>query len=195
MQVLVPFVSIDACCEALADDQLEEARHEVVKLLEALMADGKQPAARMWRGHEGWLVKVGMEYCMEWMTRGNDCDVIRLLASLLDRDAKPPAWWGDSRVHESHQSYLLRTYPSTYKGKFDVPDDLPVFWAGPENEAFFRNREVVRLRKAAERAADTAAAARARAEEAERLATQDAKAEEAQAAARENHKRSNNGWR
>jgi hypothetical protein len=88
----------------------------------------------MWAGYEGALNQYGREMCLEWRERG-------YVDNMLDRFQHKPAaeilplWLGDSRLHLSHQSNLIRKYPEHYKQYFpEVPDDLDYFWVSNEKE-------------------------------------------------------------
>jgi hypothetical protein len=90
------------------------------------------PAVLMWRGYEPALYEYGRIVCVEWIRRG-------FRDTMLERfPIEPvilPYWLGDSRLHLSHQSNLIRKYPEHYRRYFPtVADDLPYYWVTKENE-------------------------------------------------------------
>lgn len=103
------------------------------------------PAARMWLGHERALSQYGAISCRLWRHMGHR-DTLLPHFELWEKelpDTGRPRWWGDARVHISHQSNLLRKARTMtdeemvimqmprdfYDSKFPhVSDDLPYFW-------------------------------------------------------------------
>ena len=90
------------------------------------------PASRMWRGHEHSLCDYALAGLEVLTERGryyptHQDTFIALKHSLPDTGAPP--WLGNPRLHESHQSNLLRKDPGHY-GQFgwSVPHDLPYWW-------------------------------------------------------------------
>jgi Pyrimidine dimer DNA glycosylase len=81
----------------------------------------------MWAGYEGALAQYGREICLEWIARGYNDTMLDRFVCVGDPDLPP--WLGDSRLHISHQSNLVRKNPTYYRIHFpDVPADLPYFW-------------------------------------------------------------------
>ena len=115
------------------------------------------PAALMWKGHERALSAYLLVVCKEWQRRGFS-DGLGVGASILlgltspaaalgselssvqrigrwaaDRGPLPstghPAWWGDSALHASHRSNLIRKDPIHYgQWGWSEPADLPYVW-------------------------------------------------------------------
>lgn len=88
----------------------------------------------MWRGHEYSLAMYGIAMCDAWIERGyrDTCRAQFLeLISAHDLTMSPdlPTWMGDSRLHESHKSNLLRKDHAFY-GRYGwgIPHDLPYYW-------------------------------------------------------------------
>jgi hypothetical protein len=86
----------------------------------------------MWRGYEGALSQYGAISCRLWVLKYNYRDTLLPYFEDLEKeygDCTKPIWWGDARVHISHQSNLVRKDPDWYKPQFRfVPDNLPYFW-------------------------------------------------------------------
>jgi len=81
----------------------------------------------MWAGHEEALEQYAREMCLEWIARGYNDNMLNRFQH--KPDAVLPTWLGDSRLHLSHQSNLIRKDPIYYKHKFpNVPADLPYHW-------------------------------------------------------------------
>lgn len=93
----------------------------------------------MWEGYEHALT-LYMNHCItEWVSRGfrNTMEIRAVPA-----DFKCPKWFGDSSLHLTHQSNLIRKDPEFYRPIFgdDVPDDLDYFW--PSKDDTWMNPEV-----------------------------------------------------
>ena len=96
------------------------------------------PAVKMWANHEGALANYGGVICQEWIYRGYKDTCLDKIYNVFynntiyeERLSKflKPAWCGDTRIHISHQSNLLRKDPTYYGAQFtDVPNDIPYFW-------------------------------------------------------------------
>lgn len=106
------------------------------------------PAVRMWDRYEAALVQYSLEICAEWIFRGYrdttahtismmaDLSIQVMSAGLTDRGVDPeafllPLWWGNEKLHASHQSNLLRKDPVHY-GQFfpDADPALDYHWPG-----------------------------------------------------------------
>lgn len=131
MQTFLPYPSFTESAACLDNKRLGKQRVEVLQILMALH-DGKgwvnHPATKMWAANSNALVNYGLVVCREWIRRGykdtcyNKIRDFYLEAETFDK----PWWWGDERLHLSHQSNLKRKDPKHYT--FDVPDDLPYWW-------------------------------------------------------------------
>lgn len=133
MNTFVPYADPIDCARALDRQRLGKQRVEVLQLLRALLGYTKgwrnHPAARMWRGYEGALANYGVAVCHEWLRRGYKDTCAGKIQAMIDPDAHWPTWWGDHRVHRSHQSNLIRKDPVHYQQFWpDVPADLPYIW-------------------------------------------------------------------
>lgn len=139
MQTFLPLPDFKECARVLDYRRLGKQRVEAFQILKTLALGERakgwrnHPAVLMWRGHEGALNLYAREMCLEWRERG-------YVDNMLDRfvcvgEPTLPKWLGDSRLHLSHQSNLIRKYPEHYREHFpDVPDDLDYFWVTNEKE-------------------------------------------------------------
>lgn len=137
MQTFLPYANFEESAKSLDYRRLGKQRVEVKQILNAL--DGKSkgwtnhPATNMWRGYETALALYGVAICNEWIERGYRDSLLpefteRVLSGHLLLDLPPII--GDSRLHLSHQSNLLRKDPIYYTPIFgeEIPHDLPYFW-------------------------------------------------------------------
>ena len=142
MQTFVPYPSVNLCAQSLDDKRLGKQRSESLIILatiekkkqqppEAKIGWKNHPAVLMWEGHEEFLKLYSMAICVEWRKRGyKDTTFPKFLAMRSWEDVpKPPSWWGDERVHESHRSKLIQKKPDHYKEMFrDTPENLDYYW-------------------------------------------------------------------
>ena len=96
----------------------------------------------MWRGSEVALASYGLVICRQWVSRGYaDTCATTIVTDLQDagfdlrvdaldvRSEDFPEWWGDARLHTSHQASLVRKDASHYRRFFpDVDPELPYWW-------------------------------------------------------------------
>ena len=136
MQTFLPLPDFKETAKVLDRARLGKQRVEAWQILRALNGESRgwanHPAVRMWAGYEGALCEYGRVVCFEWRERGyvdNMYDRFPNMPIIL------PSWLGDSRLHTSHQSNLIRKYPEHYKEHFpDVEDNIPYYWVANEKE-------------------------------------------------------------
>lgn len=143
MQTFVPYPDFIPSAVVLDRARLGKQRVETLQILNSLDPDydkrgwANHPAVKMWRGHEGALARYGLACVNEWVARGyNDIKCGPKLQAYADKyqDTTLPWWWGDMRVHLSHQSNLLRKDPEHYREFFvGVTDNLPYHWPEGDN--------------------------------------------------------------
>lgn len=135
MQTFLPFRSFKDSAISLDYKRLGKQRVEAYQITRVLAGLTKgwrnHPAVLMWAGYEPALYEYGRAICLEWRERG-------FIDNMLERfPIEPitlPSWLGDSRLHLSHQSNLIRKYPEHYRQHFPkVEDNLPYFWVTKEN--------------------------------------------------------------
>jgi len=145
MQVFVPYADVKKSVECLDDSRLgNQIYREGITILRILKKGpvneitGKatgwynHPATQMWRNHRYYLCTYLLAGITELSYRGkhypDTFDEIFEIKQTVD-DTGPPIWWGDERVHLSHQSNLLRKDESHYRSYFgNIPNNLPYHW-------------------------------------------------------------------
>jgi hypothetical protein len=135
MQTFVPLLTFKESASVLDMRRLGKQRVEVLQIINAITDPSKgwknHPATKMWQDNVNGLSAYGVAVCREWKSRGykDTCEEkISLLAEPQIDDL--PFWWGDERIHKSHQSNLLKKLPEHYSQfGWNIPDDIPYFWA------------------------------------------------------------------
>jgi hypothetical protein len=126
VQIFVPFQDTRKIAECLDNKRLNKQLLEGRQLLN-INASGKtkgpwvnHPAAKMVRGYEGWFFDYLNEIKKECTKRKIETNKnwlaikdIREHANVWNDDLEP-MWWGDTRVHDSHQANLYRKDPIHY---------------------------------------------------------------------------------
>lgn len=131
MQTFLPLPDFNECAQVLDYKRLGKQRVEAWQILKALNGESRgwvnHPAVLMWEGYEPALNSYGREMCLEWRARGYVDNMLERFVCFSEPVL--PAWLGDSRLHLSHQSNLIRKLPEHYRQYFpQVADDLPYFW-------------------------------------------------------------------
>jgi len=136
MQTFLPYSDFSKSAACLDDKRLGKQRVECLQLLGTNLLGHpgwkNHPCAVMWHGYNDHLIDYGVAICREWRRRGFRDEVLeRLQWHKSEYPGPRPPWLGDSRLHHSHQSNLLRKNPTWY-GRFGwtVPDNLSYFWPG-----------------------------------------------------------------
>ena len=132
MQTFLPYKSIQKSMKCLDYKRLGKQRVEAMQILKALNDVNygwrNHPCVKMWSGYEDALKAYMNASIVEWIDRGYNNTML-----IVDHkeDYKNPSWLGDSRVHDSHKSNLLRKEPQFYKKyNWKVPDTIEYYWAG-----------------------------------------------------------------
>lgn len=136
MQTFLPYADFQKSAQVLDYKRLGKQRVEVLQILKALHGETKgwinHPAVKMWRGFEDCLIDYGCAVCDEWLARGyKDTCKDKILAYRIPGASKEkPAWLGNTQLHTSHQSNLLRKDIKTYQPKFEkgLTPDMPYCW-------------------------------------------------------------------
>lgn len=132
MQTFLPHPDFAASARVLDYKRLGKQRVETKQILMALTGQIKgwrsHPATKMWTGHEQALARYGVAICREWRARGYR-DTLLPYFEAVASDQPAPSWLGDSRIHASHRSNLLRKDMPFY-GRYGwcEPSDLPYVW-------------------------------------------------------------------
>ena len=147
MQTFLPYADFERSARALDAKRLGKQRVETLQVLRALTRPGygwaNHPAVLMWKGFEEALGRYGFTCCEVWseLGFGDTCAAtiaadlrvagictVRGQSELAAADALP-SWLGNSALHRSHRSALLRKDREHYGSLFpDVPDDLTYVW-------------------------------------------------------------------
>lgn len=144
MQTFLPYNSFEQTAQVLDTVRLNKQRSEckiiLLTLLGRYAAEGRRgwpyhPATLMWRGYEHALCTYAIAICREQRERGYE-------DSLLDfflhehKHLEPtgdPYWLGQSQLHQSHRSNLVRKDATYYGPLFpDVDGTLPYYWPPPK---------------------------------------------------------------
>jgi hypothetical protein len=145
MQTFLPYESYTETAKCLDYRRLGKQRVETLQILNALNGQSRgwvnHPATRMWRGHRVHLISYGIAICEEWIRRGyKDTCGEKILAHLDyayaadEHDA--PSWLGDTALHASHRSNLLRKFREHYaQFGWAESDDLPYVWLEPKGRS------------------------------------------------------------
>jgi hypothetical protein len=135
VQTFCPLLDFEASAEVLDWQRLGKQRVETVQILNALVEGTgwkNHPAVKMWSGYEGALARYGLAMVREWVARGyKDIKCGPILESYAEEFPHPclPPWWGDEKVHVSHQSRLIQKNTAFYRHKFpEAPTDLAYVW-------------------------------------------------------------------
>lgn len=135
MQTFLPYPDFTESAQALDYKRLGKQRVEAWQILRALQGLTKgwrnHPAVLMWAGYEPALKAYGEAMCREWIARGYKDTMLERFVCV--EPIILPDWLGDSKLHISHQSNLIRKYPEYYIPKFpNIPNDLPYHWVVKE---------------------------------------------------------------
>ena len=129
MQTFLPYPDFRMSAQALDYRRLGKQRVECKQLLAALGRevgeDGSlygrvpseswfnHPATKMWRGYELALAEYQADMIREWISRGFQNTMSRVIIP-DEVDLVYPPWLGDEKFHASHRSNLLRKDPDWY---------------------------------------------------------------------------------
>lgn len=151
MQTFLPYPDFAKSAQCLDNKRLGKQRVECLQILNALTNPKygwqSHPAVNMWRGKKHALGLYGCHVCFEWRKRGfNDtcaekiCSVLLWTNNLeialrtLSFDLQYPKydypiWLGNTELHMSHRSNLLRKDVKHYSQfGWNEPHDLPYIW-------------------------------------------------------------------
>lgn len=143
MQTFMPFESYSLSAAVLDDKRLGKQRVETLQIMSTLCRNNSKgwnnhPAVNMWRGYEYSLLYYQEAICREWhLDRGFEDTCLRKTGEIFwdthtidEEDVAIKPWWiGESSVHLSHQSNLVRKDRHYYSKIFpDAPDNLDYVW-------------------------------------------------------------------
>lgn len=145
MQTFLPYPDFAASAAALDSPRLGKQRVEVLQILRASTFPSygwsNHPATIMWRGYVPALASYGLAMVDEWTARGAADSTRNQIAEFAPDavgagigDLPMPSWLGDTALHRSHQSNLIRKLPEFYGPRFPgVPGDLEYVWPGADS--------------------------------------------------------------
>jgi hypothetical protein len=142
LQTFLPYPNFDDSARTLDRQRLGKQRVETLQIAKVVagVSSGwrNHPAVRMWLGHPEALLAYQRSVCEFWTSFKFKDTCLDKTAEILglpvlgQSDLDPgllPGWLGDSDLHLSHRSNLVRKFPEWY-GHFwpEIPDDLPYVW-------------------------------------------------------------------
>ena len=140
MQTFLPYPSFTKSALSLDYRRLGKQRVEGRQILEILLGetDGggwkNHPAVKMWRGYESALAEYVLCICDVWVNiHGYKDNQAKIVQKLMDKHhlhlPVAPPWFGDPRLHLSHQSRLIQKDSYFYEDVFpDAPKNIPYWW-------------------------------------------------------------------
>ena len=129
MQTFLPYPDFFQSLSCLDDKRLGKQRVEAYQLLTLDRASRwwNHPAKQMWLGYEEALTQYYNLSLIVWTQRGFRNVMLSPLE--IARYVVLPPWIGDTRLHASHRSNLLRKKPEYYmKFNWTESPNLPYFW-------------------------------------------------------------------
>jgi len=144
MQTFAPSPDLEFCAETLDTKRLGKQIIECRQIGKAIADPGygwqNHPAVKMWRKHSAGLLVYATYMNAEWESRrgkthGAYLNMLRdygvtyaeAQRASLQTDLLPD-WWGDDRLHRSHQSNLIRKDHDHYAHYFTCRNDLNYWW-------------------------------------------------------------------
>lgn len=148
MQTFLPYPDFRESAKALDYRRLGKQRVECKQLLAALGREvtpegsligrpkahswSNHPATKMWRGYELALAEYQADMIREWLTRGYQNTMSRVLIP-DEVNLEYPPWLGGEAFHASHRSNLLRKNPAHY-GQFGWTESPDLEYVWPESD-------------------------------------------------------------
>ena len=141
MQPFLPYPDFAMSAACLDMKRLGKQRIEARQIYNCITTGStgwrNHPAIRMWRGYELALACYHDAIIREWLDRGYNSTMTRLIscnvneveAYMAKYAVVMPPWFGTLEFHASHRSNLLRKDAAWY-GQFGwaEPHDLPYVW-------------------------------------------------------------------
>ncbi len=134
MQTFLPYTSYRKSAQCLDYRRLGKQRVECKQIYKALTEEKygwkNHPATKMWRGHEGQLIRYAEFICWEWRARGykdQQLEYFEEVAKLHPLGEKPE--WLNEEICHTHRSNILKKDPEFYaQYSWKEPDDIPYYW-------------------------------------------------------------------
>lgn len=143
MQTFLPYSDFYKTAEVLDYKRLGKQRVEGFQIINTL---GKRstgittgawvnhPAVLMWTNHEISLINYCIAITEEWVKRGYNDTMLERFKTYKDvylqmgYNERDPLWLGDSKLHDSHKSNLVRKDADYYYPIFEISSDIPYYW-------------------------------------------------------------------
>ena len=136
MILWLPYESFGRSASVMDSRTLSIQRYDAWRLLHLLtkgIPEGMKvtPTILMWKNYPSWVACYGMATSLEWEARSNKkSEITEMFRHHLDvadvTDPYPP-WLGDSVLHLSHRSNMIRLDPDHYMTLWpDLPEGLPL---------------------------------------------------------------------
>jgi hypothetical protein len=133
MQTFLPYPDYEKSLRVLDYRRLGKQRAEVLGILRSFQMKPDQdktlgfrdPCKWMWWGHFNQLVEYGIVSCREWKRRGykdNTEDQIAFYKDFFSSNNELPFWFGDEKIHFTHQCVLKKKDPVFYGEVFPEAD-------------------------------------------------------------------------
>lgn len=159
MKILLPYPNFSLSAKVMHTADLFDTLHDIETALSVLHQTDEAAADTLWedsciqawRGHEAQLAEYGLTILDEARTRvytletvckecffemkGHQESLTHHQLAAESGGLAHPDWMGNTNLHTSHKSELLRSHPDFYSKLFEfVRADIPVQWM-PEADA------------------------------------------------------------
>lgn len=131
MNIWVPYANLRSCLNVLTDDHLFDVLYVGLDTLRALYGTGGAGGllATQWRSGAGFLLGYVMLANNEAEARGHkpEDQVKAMWVNHYEGEAgkhRPPWWFGDPLLHETHRSNLIRIDPEHYAQRLPMTTRL-----------------------------------------------------------------------
>lgn len=130
MQVFVPYPDIKKSVQCLDPKRLG---NQIYRECLTIVRGGwkHHPVPKMWKNHTHFLCEYALAGLEELSYRGkhypDHYDKFHEIKMRV-KDTGPPIWWGDMRVHTSHQANLYHKDPSYYEQFFGKMPHIPYYY-------------------------------------------------------------------
>jgi len=132
MQTFLPYADFKDSAHCLDNKRLGKQRVEALQILKAIYIPDygwrHHPCVKMWKDYPHAL-QIYMNACIdEWVDRGFKNTMAK---AKIDSFTVLPPWIGNSLLHDTHKSNLLRKDVNFYvQYNWSVPMDLQYYWCG-----------------------------------------------------------------
>ena len=130
MQTFLPYADYELSALCLNNEHLDNQRIEAKRILDILIRNvmkNNSPVVLMWKDYEEALKLYFNVVQSEWLSRGYKSFISK--ENFNQHKLIMPKWFGDKRLHLSHQSNLLRIDFKYYsKLGWEVGKDLDYYW-------------------------------------------------------------------